>query len=330
MTREWSYSEAAKARRGEARVKSPDALVAWRRQIDEPVAVVTGTFDLFQPGNLYVLQQASLLAKRIVVVVEPDDVVAAHSSSGRPQNKLETRVEMMACLRHVAAVTSLSVAEAKVFFTGLKPFTWVTAKAPKTAEAYGDVLSATAERVVEVAPQEGCFTQEILVAIAEHRTPIKIPPVWEGCVQGSMVTSVSVTVNGCFDILHIGHLRFLAEARAMGNSLTVFINSDDSVARYKGVTRPVFPQTFRVAALKALACVDAVSVFASDNPLNEIRQLRPQIHVKGGSFEPERVRDERELVESWGGHLVCTAMVEGFSTTDFIRKALGAKAVHLL
>jgi rfaE bifunctional protein nucleotidyltransferase chain/domain len=312
------------------RVKAPSSLLAWRRQSNESVAVVTGTFDIFQPGNLDVLKQAGLLAKRVVVVVEPDDVVAAHSSPGRPQNKLETRVEMVSHLRHVKAVTSFPVVEANAFFDGLQPFIWVTSKTQTTSESYAKALLVSAERVVEVAPMRGCFTEEIILAMAENRTPIKLPPARGVENPESSVTPVSVTVNGCFDILHIGHLRFLAEARALGDRLTVLINSDASVARYKGATRPVFPETFRAEALKALRCVDDVLVFAGDNPLDEIRQLRPQIHVKGGSFEPDRVRAERELVESWGGRLVCTEMVEGFSTTDYIRKALGTKASILI
>jgi len=313
------------------KVKSRDGLIAWRRQTDESVAVVTGSFDILQPGNLAVLQQAGMLAKRVVVVVEPDDVVAAHSSKGRPQNRLETRVEMVSYLRQVDAVTSVPLADANFVFAGLKPFIWVTAGRQKSAEPYSEAILSAAERVVEMAPLDGCFTEDIIAAIAANRTPVKVTAMPKAAWPARpLVQSGLVTVNGCFDILHIGHLRFLREARALGDSLTVLINSDASVARYKGATRPVFPEAFRIAALKALECVDEVLVFAGDNPLDEIRQLRPKIHVKGGTYEPERVRAERELVESWGGRLVCTAMVEGFSTTDYIRKALGAKGANLL
>jgi len=307
-------------------VQSPSSLISWRRKTDEYVAVVTGTFDILQPGNLHVLQQARLLAKQVVVVVEPDDVVVAHGSAGRPQNKLETRVEMVSHLRRVEHVTSVPVAEAKAFFEGMKPFSWITAKTQKPSEVYAVAIGAAAERVVEMAPLKGCFTEEIITAMAEHRTPIKVPA-WavSACEKPALASALSVTVNGCFDILHVGHLRFLAEARAMGGALTVLINSDVSVARYKGATRPVFPESFRIAALKALSCVDEVVVFEGDNPLDEMQRLRPMLHVKGGSYEPERVRAERELVESWGGRLVCTPMVEGFSTTEYIRKALGSK-----
>ncbi len=325
--------------------------------MDESVVVVTGTFDIFQPGNLAVLQQAGLLAKRVIVVVEPDEVAAAHCSKDRPQNKLETRVEMVSHLRQVDAVTRLLPEEVNDFFAEIKPFIWVTAKTQKKSEVYAGAILPAAEHVVELDAQDGCFTEEIIAAIAENRTPIKLPinpplplrggdlaglghslldPLLGGAGVGSVqrppisAPAVSVTVNGCFDILHIGHLRFLSEARAMGDSLTVLINSDVSVARYKGITRPIFPETFRAQALKALRCVDEVVVFLGDNPLADIERLRPQLHVKGGSYEPERVREERELVESWGGRLVCTSLVEGFSTSSFIRKALGAKDPILL
>jgi rfaE bifunctional protein nucleotidyltransferase chain/domain len=238
---------------------------------------------------------------------------------------------MVSGLRYIDAVTSVSEAEAGAFLAGLKPYIWVTAGSQKHAAVYAVPLMASAERVVELPDQCGCFTEEIIRAMAEHRTPISLPvssdAIATGGVPGGMgrVANGLVTVNGCFDILHVGHLRLLNEARAMGRSLTVLINSDASVARYKGTTRPVFPAAFRSVALKALSCVDEVVVFDGDNPLPEIGQLRPTIHVKGGSYEPDRVRTERELVESWGGQLRCTALVEGFSTTDYIRKALGLK-----
>lgn len=131
-----------------------------------------------------------------------------------------------------------------------------------------------------------------------------------------------VTVNGCFDILHIGHLRFLTRARSMGDSLTVLLNDDDSVSRYKGPTRPVFPLAFRRMALLACEMVDEVIPFSGDEPLDVMRSLRPALHVKGGSFQESRVRSERELVESWGGRLECTPLEEGFSTSNYIMNVM--------
>ena len=287
---------------------------------------MTGTFDLFQPGNLYAVRRARELSGTVLVVVEPDEVAARHCGPGRPQNHAETRVEMVAHLRDVACVTSASPDQMGALLAGLAPFIWVTAKSGIGQDPYRAVLGADASRVVAIPPLQGCFSQEILRAIEQHRTPVALPEEWREILSRSPPVpggkAVSVTANGCFDILHVGHLRFLEEARGRGESLTVLINSDVSVARYKGPARPVFPEQFRAAALKSLSVVDEVVVFSEDNPLDEIQRLRPRLHVKGGSSEPDRVRQERELLESWGGHLVCTPMVEGFSTTHYIKKAL--------
>ncbi len=318
-------------------IRTPDSLLAWRRSIARgtPVTLVAGTFDLFQPGNLAAIRSAAALAGPVVVVVEPDTVVAGHVPAGRPQNPLETRLEMVSQLRAVSAVTHVAPGREADFFAGLAPFVWVTAKASAGQDPYHGCLSAMAERIEEIEPLGGCFTRDIIKAIEEHRTPIRLPIGWDEprLAPSPSVTQagVMVTVNGCFDILHAGHLRFLEEARAMGDSLTALINSDASVVRYKGLTRPVFPEAFRMMALMALSPVDAVVTFSGDSPLDELARLRPMIHVKGGSYEPERVRQERELVEGWGGRLVCTPMVEGFSTTRFINQALhGTNPVHTL
>ena len=321
----------------QSKITNPESLLEWRRQVgrDAGVAVITGTFDLFQPGNLYAIRKAAAEARFLIVVVEPDEVVAGHVTSGRPLNPLESRIEMVSQLRDVSAVTHLAPGREAAFFAQLAPFVWVTTKASAGQDPYHDSLSATVERIEAIEPLGGCFTRDIIKAMDEHRTPIRLPIGWNEprLAPSPPVTQagVTVTVNGCFDILHVGHLRFLKEARAMGDSLTALINSDTSVVRYKGPTRPVFPEPFRKTALMALSPVDAVVTFPGDSPLDELARLRPMIHVKGGSYEPERVRQERELVEGWGGRLVCTPMVEGFSTTRFINQALhGTNPVHAL
>lgn len=302
-------------------------LAGWRRAVagEAPVAVVGGTFDFFHPGNLYALRMAQGLGIPLVVLVEPDELAAQRGRSGYPQNSTATRVEMVSCLRGISAVVPLQADQLEACLTGLAPFAWVTVPGRKQHGTADRIFAARASRIEGIKPLAGCFSMDVLDAMHAHRTPLALPAGWDagtGAVQSVAASGGRVTVNGCFDILHVGHLRFLAEARMMGDSLTVLINSDASVARYKGSTRPVFPQSFRAMALRSLAAVDEVVVFAGDNPLDEISQLRPSLHVKGGSYEPERVRQERELVESWGGRLVCTPMVNGFSTTGFINKAL--------
>ncbi len=234
---------------------------------------------------------------------------------------------MVSHLRGVAAVTSLAQDEEEAGLASLAPFVWITVPDRARQDSLEGRLASKAFRVEELTPLAGCFSGDIIRAMDANRTPLVLPPGWDaasvyGKAKPFKQGMKRVTVNGCFDVLHVGHLRFLAEARSLGDFLTVLINNDASVARYKGATRPVFPERFRAAALQALVSVDEVLAFSGDNPLDEIRQLRPALHVKGGSYEPERVRQERELVESWGGQLVCTPMVDGFSTTKFIQKVL--------
>lgn len=315
-----------------AAIRSPSETLAWRRSRAGagPLAVVTGTFDWIHPGTLWLLAAARRVAPEVLVIVEPDAVAAAHAGAGRPQNALETRVEMAAHLRAVATVTSLAADRLAEFARELGAFTRVAAAGQRVGDGYGRALEGAGARVETVPDLPGCFGADLLAALREGRTPVRLPEAW-GCVMGRgdepaglPAGAPRVTVNGCFDILHIGHMRFLAAARAMGGSLTVLINDDASVARYKGPTRPVFPAAFRRAALKALTCVDEALAFAGDTPLETLARLKPDIHAKGGSFEPERVADERLLLESWGGRLETTPLVEGFSTTAYIRKALDA------
>lgn len=312
-----------------ARITSLDTLQAWRREVagDKPVAVIRGAFDFFHPGNLYAIRKARELSLPLMVLVDPDEVVIRRGQPGYPQNPLEIRVELVSHLRGVSAVASLTRDEVAEGLAGLAPFVWITVRDRSQEDFVGGMLAAKASRVEELVPLAGCFSGDIIRAMEAHRTPLVLPQGWDaasghGEAKRLKREGLRVTVNGCFDILHVGHLRFLAEARRLGDFLTVLINNDASVARYKGATRPVFPERFRAAALQALVSVDEVLIFPGDNPLDEIRQLRPAIHVKGGSYEPERVRQERELVESWGGQLVCTPLVDGFSTTHFIQKAL--------
>ncbi len=312
-----------------ARIMSLDTLKTWRREVagDKRVAVVRGTFDFFHPGNLYAIRKARELSLPLIVLVDSDEVAIGRGQPGYPQNFSETRVEMVSHLREVSAVASLASDEVEKGLADLAPYVCITGQDHSEKDFVGVMLTTKASRVEELMPLAGCFSGDIIRAIDSNRTPLVLPPGWDAASASRKTKPLAkgvtrVTVNGCFDVLHIGHLRFLAEARRMGDFLTVLINDDASVARYKGSTRPVFPEQFRAAALRGLVSVDEVMAFPGDNPLDEIRQLRPAIHVKGGSYEPERVRQERELVESWGGRLVCTPLVDGFSTTKFIQKAL--------
>jgi D-beta-D-heptose 7-phosphate kinase/D-beta-D-heptose 1-phosphate adenosyltransferase len=125
--------------------------------------------------------------------------------------------------------------------------------------------------------------------------------------------------NGCFDLLHLGHITLLEEARRQGDRLIVAINSDSSVRQLKGPSRPIVCERDRARILAALAAVDAVVVFQEATPLRLIEELRPDIIVKGGDYREESIVGARE-VRSWGGRIKIVPTVEGFSTTSLIAR----------
>jgi rfaE bifunctional protein nucleotidyltransferase chain/domain len=129
-----------------------------------------------------------------------------------------------------------------------------------------------------------------------------------------------VFTNGCFDVLHPGHLDLLTRARSLGDALVVAINSDNSVRRLKGPNRPVFPENERREILSALSVVDYVCTFDEDTPLEAILEIRPDILVKGADWT-NNIVGSRE-VEGWGGKVVTLPLVEGHSTTGIIERVL--------
>jgi len=128
-----------------------------------------------------------------------------------------------------------------------------------------------------------------------------------------------VFTNGCFDLLHPGHIGSLEQARALGDALIVGLNSDASVRELKGVGRPVFPERERAEILAALECVDAVVIFDEPTPREVIARLLPDVLVKGGDWPGDQIVG-REEVESAGGHVVSVPVVPGYSTTAILRK----------
>ncbi len=127
-----------------------------------------------------------------------------------------------------------------------------------------------------------------------------------------------VFTNGCFDILHRGHVTYLEFARAQGDALVVGLNSDDSVRRAKGPSRPVNSESDRAFVLAALRCVDAVVIFGEDEPRDLIASILPDVLVKGSDWA--HYVSGREIVESHGGRVVLADFVEGKSTTATLEK----------
>ena len=125
--------------------------------------------------------------------------------------------------------------------------------------------------------------------------------------------------NGCFDIIHVGHIRYLKKARECGDCLLVGLNSDSSVAKIKGQGRPLVSQDERKEILEAFECVDEVITFDESTPLELIKTVKPDVIVKGGDWKAENIVG-KDIVEKNGGKTVTIEYIPGRSTTEFIKK----------
>jgi D-beta-D-heptose 7-phosphate kinase/D-beta-D-heptose 1-phosphate adenosyltransferase len=130
-----------------------------------------------------------------------------------------------------------------------------------------------------------------------------------------------VFTNGCFDLLHIGHVRYLEKAKALGDVLVVGVNSDSSVRKLKGPRRPILPEQERAEILSGLGCVDYVALFDEIDPLKLITSLKPNVLVKGGDWTKEQTVG-KEVVERSGGEVVILPFVKGASTSNLIETIL--------
>ncbi len=167
--------------------------------------------------------------------------------------------------------------------------------------------------------------------MSSFRTESHIPEItpWESLAQ--IIEKLreegkkSVFTNGVFDLIHPGHIRYLREARSLGDVLIVALNTDESVTRIKGPERPILPLVERARILAALEVVDYLTAFSEDTPLEVLQVLRPDLLVKGGDYTPDQVVG-RDLVESYGGLCRTLAFSPGYSTTSVIERILEMSA----
>ncbi len=132
---------------------------------------------------------------------------------------------------------------------------------------------------------------------------------------------VVVVTNGCFDLLHLGHVTYLERARNLGDRLLVGLNGDDSVRQLKGPQRPLNPEQDRAGVLAAIESVSAVCIFAERTATRFLRLVQPDIYVKGGDYTLETVdQEERQVIEGAGGKVVILSFVPGKSTTNLLEK----------
>lgn len=312
-----------------SKILSSRQIKAWRTQPDAGtrVAVVADSFGLLHPGNLYRLQEAKKRFPRVCAVLT---AMPAELSFPDGKDRPDIRAEFVAGLKEADGVVHRDdPKKLEAALRALKPYTWIRLRGEAGEGPDLEAIGRWADDVLELPAFAGGSWRELVRLIREGRTPLAAPAMvtdpQPGFEELHAIVSVRktvggrlVTVNGCFDLLHIGHLRLLAQARALGNYLVALVNDDESVRAYKGARRPVFPLAFRLRALAELESVSLAYPFSGDNPLSLLAKLQPDIHVKGGSFEEERVAQERQLLKSWNGELRLLPLVEGFSTTRLL------------
>ena len=137
-----------------------------------------------------------------------------------------------------------------------------------------------------------------------------------------------VMTNGCFDLLHVGHISYLQEAKKLGDELWVLINSDASVRALKGPTRPIETEPERAYCLAALSCIDRIVVFENPRLVEEIHQLKPDVYTKAGDYTIDTIhKGERAAFEAVGTEIQFLPFLEGFSTTKMIAKIIKAGSI---
>ena len=178
----------------------------------------------------------------------------------------------------------------------------------------GTVPIAVHELIAALTPSSGIGAGE---KILDHERLVKRVAEWRASGESIVFT------NGCFDILHVGHITLLEDCRRFGSKLVLGLNSDDSICRLKGPSRPIVGERERSRVMAALAAVDAVVLFAEDTPLELIKLVKPDVIVKGGDYVAENVVGYTE-VTAMGGRVEIVPTVQGFSTTNLVKKMQGS------
>jgi D-glycero-beta-D-manno-heptose 1-phosphate adenylyltransferase len=309
------------------KILPPDKLSKWRSSLPanpEAVAVVSDGFPILHPGNLHTINYAAHTADAVCAVIEPKMPSDPLSDF---QDSYQETAEMLSHLQPVSAVVPL--AENTALLKQLQPYTLVECKDKHTS--FKQAAEEYALKINRLKPVQGCFTKDIIKSVKQNKVPITVPDIvtTTNPETSELISYVKqlkkqgktiVTVNGCFDILHLGHLRLFANARNMGDVLIVLINDDESVKNYKGPGHPVFPAGFRLFALNMIESVSFAAAFSGDNPLKILDKIRPDIHVKGGTFQENRVEQEKRLLNQWGGKIEFVFMQHNYSTSNIINR----------
>jgi rfaE bifunctional protein nucleotidyltransferase chain/domain len=271
-------------------------------------SVLTALANDFGAGEIF--------ARQVAALAVPGDVLIAISTSGRSEN----------VLRAVETATSL----------GVTTLALVGAETSPLAASAEQVLVVSGSSTPRVQEQQLVVEHTLCECVDEifdgDRSWLEPPPgarkvlAWSPLLARRDAWSKEgrtvVWTNGCFDLLHGGHLASLRAARAFGDILVVGVNGDESVRSLKGAGRPIVCAAQRIELVGGLDVVDAVVLFEEDTPVRSLEQLRPDVHCKGADWQGRAI-PERETVEAYGGRVAFTPLVEGLSTTDLARRIKG-------
>jgi len=277
------------------------------------VALTTDSSALTSIGNDYGFEQ--IFARQVEALGHAGDVAIAISTSGNSANVLAgVRAARARGIMTIGLTGGDGGMLAQVADISIIVPSSVTARIQEVHITIGHIWCEIVDVEFAVAPDLPVISRQ--AKIVDWETLDGLRSRW------GQQNRVVVWTNGCFDLLHVGHVRNLEAARQLGDLLVVGLNSDASVQRIKGPARPIMPEQERAEVLAALTCVDYVVVFNEDTPEIALLRLKPDVHCKGMDYAPPDGKPipEAELVESYGGRIAFVPLSQGISTTDLIQR----------
>jgi len=273
-----------------------------------------------QATGILITDEASMLkaGRKLRAELELEALVLTRSEEGMTVFSSDGEINLPTVAREVYDVSGAGDTVLSLFGLGMAQKLPLACSAGLANLAAGIAVGKVGTSTVSI--------QEILdtVGTQQHESDQKIcaSSLLQNILAGDRQRGKTIVfTNGCFDLLHVGHVKYLQAARKLGDLLVLGLNSDDSIKRLKGPNRPLIGESERAHILAALDCIDYVVVFDEDTPLELITALRPDVLVKGGDYTPEGVVG-REIVESYGGRVELINFVDGKSTTNIINKIL--------
>ena len=278
-----------------------------------------GCFDILHAGHVTYLQFARAQGDALCIGLNSDASVRRNKGPTRPIVSEDNRAKLLSCLRFVDYVVLFDEDEPKDLIAKILPDVLVKGKDWAHYVSGRDVVEANGGRVVLADLVPGLSTTNIVRRILETSGAAEMRAERDRLHAAGKTL---VFTNGCFDILHAGHVTYLQFARAQGDALCLGLNSDASVRRNKGPKRPIVSEDNRAKLLACLRFVDYVVLFDEDEPKDLIAKILPDVLVKGKDWA--HYVSGRDVVEANGGRVVLADMVPGLSTTNVIERILAA------